>query len=727
MSVQPPTRYVLGEFELEPGKYLLRRRDEIKHLPELPFQVLLYLVEHRDRYVSREELLEHFWDGCDAYEETLTKCISTIRTELNDPPTAPTYIQTRKKVGYRFIGPFAQYTTNGTDPGLAPGQFQEQTATPSTKPLNRTIHEPKEKRRSYKRDLLLAFLFLVIGANVAYLLYRSRVPSPPVLKMTRLTSTGNVRCAAISPDGNYVAYAIEENGKASLWLNQIAQPRGVEILPAEEVQYVGLSFSPNGGSIYFVRNEATAEGVVYEVPTLGGYHRRILTHSSSAVTLSPDGKRLAFLRKYPSNPAGDTLVLANVDGTNEMDRYTVKLPDRIGGTGPAWSPDGKVIAFGVQKYSGVMNSNVVGVDVETGAAVPLSLEPWETVDLGRVAWLPDSVSIVVTRPPGFGQVPQIFRLEYPVGNGNRVVADLNGYSDVTAARTGTIASLRTERTINIWIMASGSVSRSRQLTFGAEREDGVFGGLGWTPDGRILYRSLAGGQHGLWTINPEGSGNQVLSTSTGIFPSMSPDGKYIISISRDPVTGLGQIWRAELDGTNRKQITNGKGGVWFPQYSPDGKWVLYGAISETGSHAIWRVSPVGSGEPVRITEHPTWVPAVSPDGKLIACNWLNEQSGQWTIAILPFEGGPPLKILDVPGIYNRRLVWTPEGKSVAVIRTENGVSNIWAHPIDGGPRKQLTNFTELTILNFAWSPDGKYLALSRGAIKSDVVLVNNFY
>jgi TolB-like protein/DNA-binding winged helix-turn-helix (wHTH) protein/Tfp pilus assembly protein PilF len=105
MAIQLHNKYALGEFELDADKYLLKHYNENVHLPELPFQVLLYLVEHRDRYVSRNELLERFWQGSDAYEETLTKCISTIRMQLNDPPNAPRFIETRKKVGYRYVGP----------------------------------------------------------------------------------------------------------------------------------------------------------------------------------------------------------------------------------------------------------------------------------------------------------------------------------------------------------------------------------------------------------------------------------------------------------------------------------------------------------------------------------------------------------------------------------------------------------------------------------------------
>jgi TolB-like protein/DNA-binding winged helix-turn-helix (wHTH) protein/Flp pilus assembly protein TadD len=106
MSAGVPRKYLLADFELEPDKcLLLKHNGERVHLPELPFQVLLYLIENRERYVSRQELLDRFWAGSDGYEETLTKCISTIRTQLDDRSVAPRFIETRKKVGYRFIGP----------------------------------------------------------------------------------------------------------------------------------------------------------------------------------------------------------------------------------------------------------------------------------------------------------------------------------------------------------------------------------------------------------------------------------------------------------------------------------------------------------------------------------------------------------------------------------------------------------------------------------------------
>jgi TolB-like protein/DNA-binding winged helix-turn-helix (wHTH) protein/Tfp pilus assembly protein PilF len=104
MAVEVSRQYEFGDFELQPDKCSLKRNGERLRLPQLPFQVLLYLIENRERYVSRQELLDRFWSGSDGYEETLTKCISTIRTQLDDRSAAPKFIETRKKVGYRFVG-----------------------------------------------------------------------------------------------------------------------------------------------------------------------------------------------------------------------------------------------------------------------------------------------------------------------------------------------------------------------------------------------------------------------------------------------------------------------------------------------------------------------------------------------------------------------------------------------------------------------------------------------
>lgn len=107
--------YVIGEFEIDARLRRVRRvGGGAIHLPKRPFQVLLYLVSHRDRLVTRDELLDRFWDGRDVYDSALTRCVSSLRAALGDRGTPARFIETRWAEGYRFIGPCEERTSFGS-------------------------------------------------------------------------------------------------------------------------------------------------------------------------------------------------------------------------------------------------------------------------------------------------------------------------------------------------------------------------------------------------------------------------------------------------------------------------------------------------------------------------------------------------------------------------------------------------------------------------------------
>src|ERR1700737_2995535 len=95
MAVQANKKFLLGEFSIEPGKRELKRGNEELHLASRPFQVLLYLIEHRGQLVTRGELLDRFWQGKDVYDETLTKCVGAIRKVLDNRMDSSRFIETR--------------------------------------------------------------------------------------------------------------------------------------------------------------------------------------------------------------------------------------------------------------------------------------------------------------------------------------------------------------------------------------------------------------------------------------------------------------------------------------------------------------------------------------------------------------------------------------------------------------------------------------------------------
>jgi DNA-binding winged helix-turn-helix (wHTH) protein len=108
MAVELYKRYVLADCTLELATWQLLRAGQPVHLAPRPFQVLLYLIENRERMVSRAELLEQFWEGHDGYDGSLSKCIGAIRRALGDQAEQPRFIATRWAEGYRYIGPLEE-------------------------------------------------------------------------------------------------------------------------------------------------------------------------------------------------------------------------------------------------------------------------------------------------------------------------------------------------------------------------------------------------------------------------------------------------------------------------------------------------------------------------------------------------------------------------------------------------------------------------------------------
>ncbi len=341
-----------------------------------------------------------------------------------------------------------------------------------------------------------------------------------------------------------------------------------------------------------------------------------------------------------------------------------------------------------------------------------------------LVWLPDSSGLMLAAAEKPGMT-QVWYLSYPDGASRRVTNDLSDYTSVSlTADSSVLAAVQVNQTLNIWTAApdggrAQAASDARQLTSGVSRHDGEYG-VSWTPNGKIVYYSLASGSPDIWIMSTDGTGNKQLTSRAGnnSFPSVSPDGRYILFNSDR--SGERGIWRMDADGGNLKQLTN-EGSL--PYGTPDGQWVFYYG----GAGRLWKV-PIDGGATVKLTtpaKYAVTAPVVSPDGKYIACNYLVEEPGaQFRIGIIPIEGGEPLKVFNVLSHAIKPLRWTADSRAVAYIDTRDGVSNIWMLPLGGGSSAQVTNFKTDFISSFDWSRDGRQLALSRGLQTSDVVLIN---
>lgn len=102
--------YRVGEIEIDPVRNCLRRHDEEWTLRQKSFQVLLYLLEHRERSVSKAELLKNIWDDAAVTDDALVQIIVELRKTLGDDSRHPQFIRTIPKIGYHFIGPVEEFT-----------------------------------------------------------------------------------------------------------------------------------------------------------------------------------------------------------------------------------------------------------------------------------------------------------------------------------------------------------------------------------------------------------------------------------------------------------------------------------------------------------------------------------------------------------------------------------------------------------------------------------------
>lgn len=214
-------------------------------------------------------------------------------------------------------------------------------------------------------------------------------------------------------------------------------------------------------------------------------------------------------------------------------------------------------------------------------------------------------------------------------------------------------------------------------------------------------------------------------------------------------TGNKEIHMSDYDGKNVRRITGNRSINLSPQWSPDGKKIIYtsykrkrpslymldagsgvettisdrpginisGRFSPDGARAAFTgsaekspelyVVDIASGKVTRLTDNhgidvsPSW----SPDGKKMA--FVSDTSGNPHIFMLHLDSGE-LKRLTYDGKYNSSPSWSPDGKRIAYARSDNGSAfNIWVMDPDGSNVLQLTfdgnNKTP------SWSPDSRFI------------------
>jgi len=584
-----------------------------------------------------------------------------------------------------------------------------------------------EAARHHKASLgaIAAVVLLLIAAasfGVYSLFFTARAQPFQNVKITRVSGTHNARLGAMSPDGNYLAYVLNNEGSESLWLRHLSSESNVQILQAQPVQFRALRFAPDGSHIYYshtqpVSGPSSQAYDLYRIPVLGGTPQLLIKDIDTNPSFSPDGKRLVFCRANDPEPGKYLVVVANIDGGDEKIVLTGSMAAPI--MDVAWSPDGRTIA-GLE-FAHVQNSlvAVASIDPNTGNRKAMPGPPYTV--LLSASWLPSGKALATTysnQETNFTQ-QQLGLVSYPDGKFRAITTDTNNYTNPSVSSNGkTIASVMHQSVRDVYVSNSqkSDYSDVRRISSGEPVQN-----VSWTSDGKLLLDQLPV----IRFVNVDGAvkGGITPENSSATFNSQGcSDGHVVFTQAVMKAMAL-NIWRSEADGTGLRKLTNGKNDQ-FPMCSPDGKTVFF---VDLAANAYMKVSMEG-GEAQRLS--PVFSETngsydIARDGKTAALGTYDFKAQRPNISLVSVESGTVLRTLEFDPRHVGLVRFSPDGKGIVYPIREKGVDNLWLQPLGGGPGRQITNFSALKIYSYQWSQDGKSLAFVRGESPSDLVLIQD--
>lgn len=744
MKQQNRRIYKFDEFQIDVLNRQLRRGDTPVVMPAKAFDLLLALVENKGRLIEKDELFSRVWNDQIVEESNLTVHVSQIRKALGEKRQNPRYIETVPGYGYRFVGDVENFDDDDlifetqTLSRIVIEKEENEDAAEARKDIDAAIEEPQTRgknlssllnasaslRRSLSASTLAAYGGFVVLLALAFGTYRyfevERANAPfEKIKLARLTNSGKVSGATISPDGKYIAYILGESEGNSLRMQQVGTANNVRLLPPVKAQIYELTFTPDGSHIFYnLFTDGRADPEFYRISSLGGVSERIPNVVASYISFSPDGKRFAYAQS-DSAAGRNYLKIADADGTNQQTIAAKNHPHTFETQVPvvAWSPDGETIACLVNHFEpDASYSSIIGINVRDGSEKPLSEQRW--YDVFSIEWSKKGSGLLISASDKVSGSNQVRFLSYPQGESRKITNDLSQYDSLSATADGeSFVAIQTDA-INSILVGEAGTNDFKEIT----TETGALFPLVWTPDGKIIFRSARDGVSNLWTMDANGGNQRQLTINAQVDSRgmcLSPDGKRLVFGSWR--NGKSNLWRIDADGSNLTQLTDGEVDV-YPSCSPDNQTVIY----QRGLHSnqrLWKV-PLAGGEPVQLTDSYSKWAAISNDGNRLSYFFM--ANNKWRLGIISPEGGSMLQSLDVPATLKENVVrWSPDNQSLFYISTVGSVGNIRSLPLDASESKPLTHFESHSIDSFAFSPVNKKLAIARSLTVSDVVLITN--
>ncbi len=689
-----PLRYQFDTVEVQPAAFAVLRDGKAVDLEPKAIRVLLYLIEHRDRAVGKDELIEAVWEGTAVTDNALTRIVAQIRRELGDDARQARYIQTLPTTGYRFIAGVRLVRTEG-----APAQAR------ARRPVWMWI---------------TAAAGVILAASGWLILRRSGEPSPSELRLVQLTTSPGLDIgASFSPDGKSFVYCSNRSGQFEIYRRLVASSTGEIQVTGDGKQNIEPAWSPDGKWIAY---HSVAQHGIWLVPVAGGSPRR-LTAFGSAPAWSPDGSQIAFRSSEPFSFAWNdlggaggwqsTIWTVAADGS-QLRQVTDSRNPAGQHAMPTWSPDGKRLIFVVMAPN---EYSIRSLDLASG-----KIEMLTAGVTGRLA------------TPRFS----------PTGNG-LYFAGMSGWNDY-----------------RIYLLRRAG---ERPVEYYSTRTEVPFG-ITVSPDGKRLLFTLFSNISQLWTVTPPTDPKPLFQEAVlrVSLPSFSPDGK-LLAFHVDIAGRKQDLWVMKADGTGAEPISSDPGWktgiVWnregkllytyyenrleFRRYDPVRRTsrVLYSWPSGRGLYLpnlmpdereVFSscsdplnicLTPAQGGSPRQITfnREPAVFPFVSRDGLWIIYNARRGDTSQ--IGITDRNGGHQ-EVLTDDSWTNLATSFSADNRRIAYCSNRDGAWNIWWIDRFTRERKQLTHYTAYGpyVRAPTWRPGTEEMVYEYSQVKGNLYLLN---
>jgi Tol biopolymer transport system component len=445
---------------------------------------------------------------------------------------------------------------------------------------------------------------------------------------------------------------------------------------------------------------------------------------------SPDGRTIAFVR-LSSHEKADLLLIPSATNGAERQIAEMTAPNELSWRARflSWSPDGKwlLVPDGSSANVGAMVGLSL-VSVETGEKRRLTQPPPWNDDVSP-AMSPDMKHIIFARHTGV--VSDLYELDLsknlrPVGEPKPLTFYHQQTSSPVWMRDGRsllFTRYSTRSDPSIWRMSFPGPGRPEPVPISTDNAGWL--ALSLKGDSLVFTRETANAN--LWAIATAGSPlwitpNRIskpwiTSSREEATPQFSPNGEQIAFQSTR--SGWSEIWIADRDGSHPRQLTNFKAAVaGFPHWSPDGTKIVFHLREQ--SEATLIVQDVQSGSLKRLTLGPgnDYSPSWSHDGKWIYFG--SERKGGDQIWRVPAEGGPATQVTKHGG-------WAPTESADRryLFYTKTKQNGIWRIPVSGGEEQKVVSNVAGLGSAYALGKRGIYfIALPSGRIGQHLAFLN---